>query len=189
MDQRPKPFTPPEPQPVDHVEKSLRDINLRLKNAERDQENARKQIKDVVSTPQNSQRRPDQNNNRPNRGRDDDFRRRDRDRHNRPQGNQLETETGPRKWTGRHRPIYPGHEPATRGDCAGALFSSAEIAPPRPQIIAPSQPVAAKEPVAIVPENTEVLHGRKCWCAGESLPPKSRPLRVRPTPIRRVNRP
>jgi hypothetical protein len=39
-----QPVAPSGPSTVDQVEKSLRDINLKLKNAERDQENARKKI-------------------------------------------------------------------------------------------------------------------------------------------------
>ncbi|HAJ79244.1 MAG TPA: hypothetical protein DCO75_05690, partial [Fibrobacteres bacterium] len=41
-------------QNVDHVERSLRDINLRLKNAEKDQEKERKRIKDAIG-PSDSQ--------------------------------------------------------------------------------------------------------------------------------------
>lgn len=65
-------------QPVSTVEKSLRDINLRLKNAERDQENARKRMneKDFRNSGRRShhdkgkrfQRNRDGNNNDRNRG-------------------------------------------------------------------------------------------------------------------------
>lgn len=163
IDQRPRPFTPPQPQAVDHVEKSLRDINLKLKNAERDQENARRKIRDVIQNPQNQQdpqRRPDQNNNRPNRGRDDDFRRnRDRDRNSRPHGGHFrdrDQSRGPEN-------IRP------QGETVAPVSAqiSAPILPPSMEPARPQNPIAAqplvekKEPLAIVPENTEVLHGRK----------------------------
>jgi hypothetical protein len=162
VDQRqkpvPAPAAAPSAQPVDHMEKSLRDINLRLKNAERDQENARKKIRDVIQTPQNPQRRFDQSAGRPNRGRDDDFRRRDRerDRNNRPQfrdrdqNRSSEIERSPSE-----QPISPAVQPAS-----GPVPE--RVSPePRPPSTVVSQPPAAKEPVAIVPENTEILHGRK----------------------------
>jgi hypothetical protein len=166
IDQRQRPFTPPpqQPQAVDTVEKSLRDINLRLKNAERDQESARRKIKDVIQNPQNQQdpqRRFDQNNNRPNRGRDDDFRRRDRDRdrHNRPHGGHFrdrDQNRGP-------EPLRPQSEAAAPVSAQAAV----PVIPPSMEAARPQNPVAAqpvvekKEPIAIVPENTEVLHGRK----------------------------
>jgi hypothetical protein len=167
IDQRPRPFTPPQPQAVDHVEKSLRDINLKLKNAERDQENARRKIRDVIQNPQNQQdpqRRPDQNNNRPNRGRDDDFRRRDgrdrdRDRNSRPQGGHFrdrDQNRGPEN-------IRPQGEPVAPVSMQGPAPAMPPIVEaPRPQNPVAVQPlVEKKEPLAIIPENTEVLHGRK----------------------------
>lgn len=61
QDQRPK---PPAQQPantgsVETVEKSLRDINLKLKNAERDQEFARRKVQE--NFPKDSNRRPNGN--------------------------------------------------------------------------------------------------------------------------------
>jgi hypothetical protein len=63
-------------QNTDHVERSLRDINLRLKNAEKDQEKERKRIKDSISH-SSSPRKFD--NQRP-RERDDHFRKNDQSR-------------------------------------------------------------------------------------------------------------
>ena len=65
QDQRPK---PPIQQPantgsVETVEKSLRDINLKLKNAERDQEFARKKVQE--NFPKDSNRRPNGNERNP----------------------------------------------------------------------------------------------------------------------------
>jgi hypothetical protein len=67
-DQRPHQAAPPQ---IDPVEKSLRDINLRLKSAEREQESARRKIHEEYSRGE------------PHRGRDDRNRRdnRDRDHH------------------------------------------------------------------------------------------------------------
>jgi hypothetical protein len=168
IDQRERPFVPPQPQPVDHVEKSLRDINLKLKNAERDQESARRKIRDVIQNPQNPQQNPprrfEQNNNRPNKGRDDDFRRRDnRDRNSRPQGGQFrdrDQNRGPEN-------IRPQAEQVAPVSAPVSLPVSAPVLPPLMEPARPQNPVAAKpvverkEPLAIVPENTEVLHGRK----------------------------
>ena len=62
-------------QNVDSVERSLRDINLRLKNAERDQEKERRRIKDALAAP--PQKRSDFNKPRE---RNEGFRRNDRPR-------------------------------------------------------------------------------------------------------------
>jgi hypothetical protein len=66
---------PPLQQNQDHVERSLRDINLRLKNAERDQEKERKRIKDSIGPGQ--QKKFDHQKPRDN---NDNFRRNDRSR-------------------------------------------------------------------------------------------------------------
>jgi len=167
QDSRPRQPSTPEPQPVDHVEKSLRDINLRLKNAERDQENARKKIKDVVASPQNPQRRPDQNNNRP-RGRDDDFRRRDNNRdrnNNRPQGGQFR-DRNRNPETDRpqmDQPVQSPLPPLSAGATVAPLSQTAspvEILP-RPQNAIAIPVSSEKEQIVAIPENTEVLHGRK----------------------------
>jgi hypothetical protein len=75
QDQRVKPAAPPTQNP-DQMERSLRDINLRLKNAEHDQENERRRIKDNLGT-QPQQKRNDFS--RP-RDRNEGFRRNDRQR-------------------------------------------------------------------------------------------------------------
>ena len=61
QDQRPKPPTqqPVNTGSVETVEKSLRDINLKLKNAERDQESARRKVQE--NFPKDSNRRPNGN--------------------------------------------------------------------------------------------------------------------------------
>ena len=65
---------------VDTMEKSLRDINLKLKNAERDQEAARRRIQDNIGNKDYSRRRHHNDNNRGGRDNNRDHR---RDRHNR----------------------------------------------------------------------------------------------------------
>jgi hypothetical protein len=79
---------------TDHVERSLRDINLRLKNAEKDQEKERKRIKDTISH-SSSPRRFD---NPRSRERDDNFRRNDQPRqsfqHNRNESSRPPREDG-----------------------------------------------------------------------------------------------
>ena len=154
FEQRPKPFTPPQAPAVDHVEKSLRDINLKLKNAERDQENARRKIRDVIQNPQNqdSQRRIDQNSGRPNRGREDDFRR--RDRHGRHHGGHFRDRDQNRG----QENSRPQGEPVSGQGTAPGVAADAIRPPQNPAAILPS---IEKEPIAVVPENTEILHGRK----------------------------
>jgi hypothetical protein len=172
-DQRPKPFVPPQqPQSVDPVEKSLRDINLRLKNAERDQENARKNIRDGIQVPQgsqgpqNPQRRSDQNNSRPNRGRDDDFRRRDnrdRDRngHNRQGGHTRDRNNDLYRTPSNVVAPAPVQPPVAQMQPAISLAAEIAVRPQTIPIPRPVAPVIAKESLSVVPENTEVLHGRK----------------------------
>jgi hypothetical protein len=162
QDQRPRPEAPKQPQAVDYVEKSLRDINLRLKNAERDQESARKKIKDVVvdgqPNSQNGQRRQELNpNNRPNReGRDGEFRRRDRNRPNNNFRNKDQNQS----------------RPAAEQQASSVDAVPAEIRmPPIPQmpVAIPAVPVAIAPQVAqverestpAVVDNAEVFHGRK----------------------------
>jgi hypothetical protein len=176
------PVAPQPPQAVDYVEKSLRDINLKLKNAERDQENARKKLRDDVQGPQQqnggqnqtSQRRFDNNQNRPNRGRGDDFRRRDRN-DRRPPNNQfrdrdqnhsrdIEQE---RPFAEQPRPLIPE---SVNPPMNPPVSTPEQI--PKPQIPIVSQPVVEKEPVAPVLENTEIFHGRKVLVRRRILTPE-----------------
>jgi hypothetical protein len=70
QDQRPQPSPAPQASvAIDPVEKSLRDINMRLKSAERDQESARRRIQE--NFPRGDQHRNrDERDHRGNRGRD-----------------------------------------------------------------------------------------------------------------------
>jgi hypothetical protein len=68
---------------VDSVEKSLRDINLKLKNAERDQEDARRKIQDGGINGGDREPRRDRDNRGSRDGRDRDNRGGGRDRDNR----------------------------------------------------------------------------------------------------------
>jgi hypothetical protein len=157
QEQRPKMHVPPQqPQEVDHVEKTLRDINLRLKNAERDQEKARKKIRDVMTEPQQNQKRFDQ----PRPRRDDNFRGQDRPRH------QFNQNRGPEN-RGPDRPqppdfSRPTEQPPAPPKVAVALPVRNDT--PVVQAQAPvkqAPPPVQKENIEILPENTEILHGRK----------------------------
>jgi hypothetical protein len=68
-DQRPQQQAAPASTPIDPVEKSLRDINLRLKSAEREQESARRKIQDNFSGGDQPRNRDDRDRNRGNRDR------------------------------------------------------------------------------------------------------------------------
>jgi hypothetical protein len=68
-DQRPQ-QPAPAATPIDPVEKSLRDINLRLKSAEREQESARRKIQDNFSRGDQPRNRDDRDRGRGNRDRD-----------------------------------------------------------------------------------------------------------------------
>jgi hypothetical protein len=98
--QRPQPQQQPQPQPQhpapagpspalpaeEGIEKSLRDINLRLKNAERDQESARRRLQETLPREQPRNRddrnRDDRDRNRPRGGRDRNDRYGNRDNRN-----------------------------------------------------------------------------------------------------------
>jgi hypothetical protein len=164
QEQRPKMHVPPQqPQEVDHVEKTLRDINLRLKNAERDQEKARKKIRDVMTEPQQNQKRFDQQRPR----RDDNFRGQDRPRH------QFNQNRGPENRNpDRSQPpdfSRPPEQPPAPPKVAAALpvrndipvvQAQAPVQQAPPQVQKAQAPVQ-KENIEILPENTEILHGRK----------------------------
>jgi len=180
QEQRPKPPVPAQPQAVDYVEKSLRDINLRLKNAERDQENARKKLKDDNQSPasvnQGNPRRPDNNQNRQARGRDDDFRRRDRG-NSRP-NNYRNNQNNPNQQTNRSfeqekapieqaKPFEAVIETPVIPVIATPVFE-VPIAQPVVQVQAP---VVEKDPV-VVQENAEVSHGRKVLVRRRILTPE-----------------
>ena len=141
-EQRPKPVQA-QPQSADPVERSLRDINLRLKNAERDQEKERKRIKDTI-TPE-SQKRPD--GNRPPRDKDDNYRRNDRPRHNqqrRPSDNQRSNGDN-RNSQGQQQREFRSAPPAAAEAPVVAPIVQEQILPQT--IVAPQQPVAAVAPV------------------------------------------
>ena len=187
MEQRPKPAAPQPPQAVDYVEKSLRDINLKLKNAERDQENARKKIRDVIQQPsqnqnQNSQRRPEYNQNRPNRGRDDDFRRRDGRDRQRPNNNQFrdrdrERDRDQNRPPEMERPIGEHASPISPSINAPVstpipIRDAVQPQASMPAPVQPVQPVVEKEVISVAPENTEIFHGRKVLVRRRILTPE-----------------
>jgi hypothetical protein len=190
FEQKQRPVAPPQqpPQAVDYVEKSLRDINLKLKNAERDQENARKKIRDVIQSPPQGQgqnpnqpRRFDNSQNRPNRPRDDDFRR--RDRQSRPNNNQFRDRDRDRDQNRppeMERPFVEPINPPVNAPVSAPIRDAVQ-----PQVMIPApvqqpvQPVVEKDVISVAPENTEILHGRKVLVRRRILTPEEQAAKDR----------
>ena len=196
FEQKQRPVTPQQPpQAVDYVEKSLRDINLKLKNAERDQESARKKIRDVIQPPsqnqnqnQNSQRRPEYNQNRPNRGRDDDFRRRDGRDRQRPNNNQFRDRDRDRDQNRppeMERPFVEQVNPSVNAPVSVPIPIKDAVQPQPiiPAPVQPIQPVVEKEVISVAPENTEILHGRKVLVRRRILTPEEQAAKDRETTV------
>ncbi len=149
---------------VDNVEKSLRDINLKLKNAERDQEAARRKIHENTGREQPS-RREHGDSNRDRGGRDHR-----RDRHNNRNSNWKNRQFGDRPVAGEN--LAPG-SPET------------ESPSPNPPVIVDDQrttPQSASLP-EITPtdfdtENTQ--HGRKFMVKRRILKDESSPGQIGP---------
>jgi|GEM_PF-1064014 len=132
-DQRPRPSTPPQHQSqqqpaaatgsVDTVEKSLRDINLKLKNAERDQEFARRKVQENFNKDPN--RRNDRNDrnprggnrdNRDNRGDNRDNRGDNRDNRDNRHGGHDRNNNRDRRSGGNWQERNKGREPLSFGE-------------------------------------------------------------------------
>ncbi len=136
---------------ADNVEKSLRDINLRLKNAERDQEAARRKINENIGKDQ-PRRRPHNDNHRG--GRDDNREPRrggDRDRHNR------------NNWRNRddqEKSIQESDRPSVQSENeypVDASLNASPVADMTPTVSAPSLPDL--NPTDF--DNDSMQHGRK----------------------------
>ncbi len=179
FEQKQKPVASQPHQAVDHVEKSLRDINLRLKNAERDQENARKKIREEgVQGPQQaggqpSARRFDNNQNRQSRGRGDDFRR--RDRNSRPFNNQFRDRDRDQNQNqnrqSEQEKTFPEQPRPVMGEAVNPPVPAPEqnIRQQSP-VVSPS--VVEREEISPVLPNTEILHGRKVLVRRRILTPE-----------------
>jgi hypothetical protein len=180
-DQRPRhqPQAQPAPQAapapaiaVDPVEKSLRDINMRLKNAERDQEFARKKIQENFNRgdqPRNRDGGGDRGDHRGGRGGRDRHRgggrdhRRDnwQDRNREPQSQQSFAETAApssnEQPTFEKREYVPGTQPE--------MHVAPQYEPQRPAPIMEPVAVSASTGPDIVPtdfgSNENIEHGRK----------------------------
>lgn len=163
-DQRTKPSpvvsAPTAPvQNVDPMERSLRDINLRLKNAERDQEKERRRIKDTIAAP--PQKRNDFNKSRE---RNEGFRRNDRPRQDyaqqqRPSPSPVRDE----------RPTVPFDEPRENKTLPSQPITAAVAAqpvvlpppsPPFKPVIKPVDPIFEIE-VSNSIDKENLQHGRK----------------------------
>jgi hypothetical protein len=154
---------PMQGQNIDQVERSLRDINLRLKNAEKDQEKERRRIKDTLSSPPS--RRFDHQKPRE---RDDHFRRNDRGRQDFQQNRSAESFRNPREEKISSKNNFDTREKKIdlplQNLAPAAPTAAAPIAAP-PEVAAP---VAEKNPEPVFetssapPETKENLqHGRK----------------------------
>ncbi|MBN1758685.1 MAG: hypothetical protein JW863_10225 [Chitinispirillaceae bacterium] len=127
---------------VENVEKSLRDINLKLKNAERDQEAARRRIQENIGEEGSGPRQRQRNDG--NRGGRDNNR---RDRNNR------------NNWRGRNnqdRPSNSGksHSPADHHPSEGNTFQESQ------QASTVSEPATLPD-LTPVDFDAELEHGRK----------------------------
>ena len=164
---------PAQGQNIDQVERSLRDINLRLKNAEKDQEKERRRIKDTISPSSSSPSTSRRFDNHKPRERDDRFRRNDRPRHdfqqNRPadssQGFREEKISSKNNFDAQEKRPPPQFQgPAPIAPVTPIAIVAPPIAPP-PEISA-TIPEKSSEPVfetpTTLPETKENLqHGRK----------------------------
>lgn len=135
---------------VENVEKSLRDINLKLKNAERDQEAARRTIQENIGS-EGSGQRPQRHRNDGNRdgnrgGRDNNNR---RDRH------------GRNNWRNRNNQGRSGGEEGNSSEPSGHPATEEKVS------LKPKQPAAITESTTTLPElkpvdfDAELEHGRK----------------------------
>jgi hypothetical protein len=141
-------------QNIDQVERSLRDINLRLKNAEKDQEKERRRIKDTISpssspssSSASSSRRFD--NHKP-RERDDRFRRNDRPRQDYQQNRPADSSQGFREEKNASRANFDAQEKRPP-----QFQSPAPIVPIVP--IAPIAPIASVAPIVAAPEISAII--------------------------------
>lgn len=172
---------------VDPVETSLRDINLRLKNAERDQENARKKIQENLGDRDQHHRGHDRGNDRyrdsgdRNRGGRDG---RDRNRNPRrdnwqDRNRQAPPQTQPQPYAA---PVVPGADSEPAPAFERKEFVSVpptapspveQMTPPvsvAPAVVAPTAPAPDQESAEFNAAGEGFEHGRKVFV-------KRRPLR------------
>jgi hypothetical protein len=141
---------------VDSVEKSLRDINLKLKNAERDQETARRKIQENIGRDQPRQRQQSEGNRA---GRDRDHK---RDRGDRNRDSRRGDRNNRNNWRSRnnHERVGDGNEQSSSEPVNHPAIKTAAIQEPQ-------QPVMSMEPTAALPDlnpvdfDGEMEHGRK----------------------------
>jgi len=166
-----QPARPQQSQPaagIDPMEKSLRDINLRLKNAEREQENARKKFQEggsAGSSPreprENRDSRPHQRggSGRIERGVNRDFNR-DQKREARPERPfRAEQENAPHPAPQAERPAPPPEQPVT----------------------APAAPDIAVNDTGVSEDRLQ--HGRKFTAKRRQLPPDIAPEAAAPETV------
>jgi hypothetical protein len=174
QEHRPKP-APAQGQNIDKLESSLRDINLRLKNADKDQEKERQRIKDTISS--SSPRRFD--NQKP-RERGDHFRRNDRPRQDYQQNRSADSPRGPREERFPPKNQFEARErkPSTNyqnpSPAAAPAAAAAPIAPPS-EVPAP---IVQKTPELVFESSPALTETRESLQHGRKFPVKRRVLNV-----------
>jgi hypothetical protein len=183
--QRPQPQQQPQPQPQhpapagpspalpaeEGIEKSLRDINLRLKNAERDQESARRRLQETLPREQPRNRddrnRDDRDRNRPRGGRDRNDRYGNRDNRN---SNWQDRQDNRRDRPDRPMPFAP-QSPAAPAAATAAPVDESVFETKTPMVLEPATTTPVREaPLASNDQNQPsadydseegLQHGRK----------------------------
>jgi len=148
---------PAQPQNVDQVERSLRDINLRLKNAERDQEKERKRIKDAIAPSGQGPRKFDQQKPRE---RDEGFRRNDRPRHDFHQNRNSDAPRQQRDDRNIPRNSFEVKDPAPAPQPPVVAAKPIPPAPPAPAVHVSPEPVF-ETAAASMEQKENLQHGRK----------------------------
>ncbi len=178
----------------DQLERSLRDINLRLKNADKDQEKERQRIKDTIS-PSSSPSSPRRFDNQKPRERGDHFRRNDRSRQDYQQNRSGEGSRGPREDRPPSRNQFENRDRRPQGNVqqnqspAQAAFPAAPVSAPAPAaapipaapivpIMEAAAPVMEKAPVEVVEASIQVQESRGDLQHGRKFPVKRRALNL-----------
>jgi len=186
QDQKPQPAAAAGT-PIDPVEKSLRDINLRLKSAERDQEFARRKIQENFSSGDHPRNRDDRDH-RGNRDRDHHHRNHRRDNwqdRNRPGAPQQQQPAST-------VPSQPGGEQTVEKKAFSPLPPELQVqAPVQPAVPATGQDLGATD----YGSDENLQHGRKIIVKRrmlkDELPEdsKAEATTVEGTPVRPVEAP
>jgi hypothetical protein len=159
-------------QNIDQLESSLRDINLRLKNADKDQEKERRRIKETISSSP-----PRRFDNQKPRERDDRFRRNDRSRQDFQNNRSADaSRSGPRdeKFSSRNHFEARERRPSSNFQNPAPAAPAAPVMP-IPEVVTP----IAEKPAETVFETTmPLLETRENLQHGRKFPVKRRALNL-----------